>query len=56
LTPASQRVASDNPIISLFVAKMRLSIPAGSFEEKRVNNRICFAKYLTEDKIGVVCI
>jgi hypothetical protein len=56
LKPVSKSSSQSNPVISLFVAKMRLSIPAGSFEEKTVNNRLCYAKYLTEDKIGVACI
>jgi len=56
LAPASRRDVSDNPVVSLFVSKMRLSIPAGSFEEKTVNNRICYAKYIDSDKIGVACI
>ena len=56
LKPVSNQSSQSNPIISLFVYKMRLSIPAGSFEEKTVNNRICYAKYISQDKIGVVCI
>jgi hypothetical protein len=56
LKPVSIPPSQSNPIISLFVYKMRLSIPAGSFEEKTVNNRICFAKYISQDKVGVACI
>jgi len=56
LIPASQREVSDNPIVSLFVSKMRIGIPAGSFEEKTINNRLCYAKYITEDRIVLACI
>jgi hypothetical protein len=56
LIPASQREVSDNPIVSLFISKMRIGIPAGSFEEKTINNRLCYAKYITEDRIVIACI
>jgi len=56
LTPVSQKEVRDNPVVSLFVAKMRLSIPAGAFEEKTVNNRLCYSKYITSEAIAVACL
>ena len=39
----------------LFAALMSISIPAGAFEEKTLNNRLCYAKYIDLNNIVVAC-
>jgi hypothetical protein len=39
----------------LFAVKMAIGTPAGAFEEKTVNNRICYSKYITSEAIVVAC-
>jgi threonine synthase len=55
LIPASQEVKELSPVHYLFAMYMSIASPAGAFEERTLNNRLCYAKYLNADTVVVAC-
>ena len=55
LVPLSTGETKPGSIYSIIASQAAIRIPAGAFEEKTLNNRLCYAKYLDLNNIVVAC-
>jgi hypothetical protein len=53
--PLSVSETKPGPLYYLIAIQAAIRIPAGAFEEKTLNNRLCYAKYLDLNNIVVAC-
>ena len=55
LVPLSTGETRIGPLYLYIALQAAIRIPAGAFEEKTLNNRLCYSKYITSEAIAVVC-
>jgi len=53
--PLSMGETKIGPLYYLIAIQAAIRLPAGAFEEKTLNNRLCYAKYLDINNIVVAC-